>query len=157
MGAVGTVIQVGDGRGFVVATDYTCYVITAAHCLGKLPEAYPAREYFEATQRDFLGPLGGPREVWAECLFIDPVADIAVFGTPETQELYRQALAYEELTEQATPFPIGKLDFSGFRQEGPRTLPITIDGERRDITLPPSPPSICEAEKACPRYQSYRR
>ena len=29
----GTVIQVGDGRGFVIATKEARYVVTAAHCL----------------------------------------------------------------------------------------------------------------------------
>ena len=74
------VLQVGNGRGFVIAVGGLHYVVTAGHCLGTLPEAYAAREYFEATQEDFLGPLGGPRSVWAECVFIDPVADIAVLG-----------------------------------------------------------------------------
>jgi hypothetical protein len=29
--------------------------------------------------------------VWAECLFGDPVADIAILSTPDRQEQYRQA------------------------------------------------------------------
>jgi hypothetical protein len=32
----GTVIQVGDGRGFVIATREARYVVTAAHCLPNL-------------------------------------------------------------------------------------------------------------------------
>ena len=119
------------------------YVVTAAHCLGKLPEAYAARDYFEAAQQDFLGPLGGPRDVWAECVFMDPIADIAVFGTPDNQELSKQAQAYETLTEQATPFLIGRLDFSR-RRKGSRKASFTVEGVRRDIVLPPS--SLREAE-----------
>jgi hypothetical protein len=128
---IGTVIQVGDGRGFIIATKHARYVVTAAHCFGKLPEAYSARDYFEATQQDFLGPLGAPREVSAECVFIDPIADIAVFGTPETQELHQQAQAYEILTEQATPFPIGKLRFPRrrFREASSTARMLSLSGE----------------------------
>jgi hypothetical protein len=109
----GTVVQVGDGRGFIIATKRARYVVTAAHCVEKpLPSPDPARYFEEATYRNFIGPLGGPRSVWAECVFIDLIADIAVFGQPETQVLYKQAQVYETLTEQATPFRIGKLRFS---------------------------------------------
>ncbi len=139
------VVQVGKyrGRGFIVAIGDVRYVVTAAHCVGqKLPIAQPARGSQEVTYRNFIGPLGGKRRVWAECLFMDPIADIAVFGAPDTQELYEQAAAYEALTEHVA-LRIGKLDFSR-RREGPRTVSFTVDGERRDITLPPS--SLREAE-----------
>jgi hypothetical protein len=26
--------------------------------------------------------------VWAECLFVDPIADLAVLGAPDSQELH---------------------------------------------------------------------
>ena len=35
--------------------------------------------------------------VWAEWLFVDPVADIAALGTPDSQALSDQAVAYDEL------------------------------------------------------------
>ena len=38
----------------------------------------------ECTRANFLG---GTRNVWAECLFVDPVADVAVFGEPEHKAL----------------------------------------------------------------------
>jgi hypothetical protein len=33
MEAGGTVVQVGDGRGFIIATKCARYVVTAAHCV----------------------------------------------------------------------------------------------------------------------------
>jgi hypothetical protein len=34
-----------------------------------------------------LGPLKGKRTVWATCLFVDQIADIAVLGQPDNQAL----------------------------------------------------------------------
>jgi S1-C subfamily serine protease len=90
------VVQVGKygGRGFIVAAGDSRYIVTAAHCVGKLPEPQPARNTSDVTYRHFIGPLGGKRLVSAECLFMDPIADLAVFGSPDTQNLYEQAIAY---------------------------------------------------------------
>jgi hypothetical protein len=41
--------------------------------------------------------LGESPTVWAECLFVDPVADIAVVGQPDSQSLYAENEAYYEL------------------------------------------------------------
>jgi hypothetical protein len=76
----GTVIQVGDGRGFCITTKRARYVVTAAHCLPDLPPADAAAYTQDRTYRDFLGPLGGLRNVWAECVFANPVADLAVLA-----------------------------------------------------------------------------
>jgi hypothetical protein len=73
------------------------------------------------------------------------VADIAVLGTPETQELYQRAQAYDALTEQATPFAVGKLDFSR-RRKRPRNVSLAVDGARREVVLPPSPVREAESE-----------
>jgi hypothetical protein len=129
MEAGGTVVQVGDGRGFIIATKRVRYVVTAAHCVEPLPPPQPARYSSDVTYPNFIGPLGGERHVWAECAFIDLIADVAVFGQADNHE---QALAYVELTEQATPFPIGKLRFSRQRLR-PREVEMTIDGERRSF------------------------
>jgi hypothetical protein len=134
--AGGTVVQVGDGRGFIIATKRARYVVTAAHCVEPLPPPQPARDISEATYRNFIGPLGGERHVWAECVFIDLIADIAVFGEPDNQELYEQAQAYEELTEQATPFRIGKLRFPRQRLR-PREGVMRIEGELLRVPPPP--------------------
>ena len=70
-------------------------VITAAHCLPELPPPHRASYTKERTYADFLSPLGQEPTVWAECLFVDPVSDLAVFGSPDNQELSDEADAYE--------------------------------------------------------------
>ncbi|MGH6840337.1 MAG: S1 family peptidase [Methylocella sp.] len=102
------VVTVGDGRGFVIAVKHTnCekmryemrYVVTAAHCLPFLPPAMPAMDAEEKTYKKLLAPLGSKPIVWAECLFIDPVADIAVLGTPDGQIFYDESDAYQQLVQ----------------------------------------------------------
>jgi hypothetical protein len=96
------VLRVGGGRGFVVerrrhtGSGVERIVITAAHCLRELPPPGFADEYL---YRGLLGPLRGKRTVWAECLFVDPVADIAVLGSPDNQMLSNQAAAYDRLID----------------------------------------------------------
>lgn len=83
-------------------------VVTAAHCLGKLPPAN-AMAYFEERTYNLLGSLDGSKSnVCAECLFVDPVGDIAVLGTPDAQEMYEQAEAYDALVDDATALRIGR-------------------------------------------------
>jgi Trypsin-like peptidase domain len=77
------VITVGHGRGFVVEGAGERLVITAAHCLPSLPPALPSVGLETRT----YGPLLALREeqprVWAVCRFVDPIADIAVLGSPD--------------------------------------------------------------------------
>jgi hypothetical protein len=114
------VVQVGDGRGFVVeGKNYLGraerIVITAAHCLSHarladgtegLPPCHPGRYLEEQTYPRLLAPLKGKRTVWATCLFADPIADIAVLGAPDSQALETEADAYEELVMGVTPLPV---------------------------------------------------
>src|SRR5262245_19793104 len=89
----GRIIRVGDGRGFIVegldvVGRRNRYVLTAAHCLeglleGKCPRAHPARYVDDAIYKDILGPLSEKPTVWAECLYVDPIADIAILGSPD--------------------------------------------------------------------------
>ena len=101
----GAVLRVRYGRGFIVGRrNHLSYidriVITAAHCLPKkLPPCHPARYADEGTYRNLLGPLGGKCTVWAECLFVDPIADIAMLGQPDNQTFGDQADAYDRLVE----------------------------------------------------------
>jgi hypothetical protein len=44
----------------------------------------------ERTYRDLVGPLGRKKAVCAECLFVNPVADIALLG-PTGQSGLRQS------------------------------------------------------------------
>lgn len=87
-------------------------VVTAAHCLGpKLPPAH-AMAFAEEKIYNLLGSLDGSKaNICAECLFVDPVADIAVLGAPDnqaSQEMYEQAEAYEALVDVAPALRIGK-------------------------------------------------
>jgi Trypsin-like peptidase domain len=74
-------------------------VITAAHCLPHLPPPHPARYLEEETYQALLAPLGDGPTIWAQCLFVDPVADIAVLGSPDSQDLSDKADAYDCLLE----------------------------------------------------------
>ena len=101
------VITVGHGRGFVVegSRGKLC-VITASHCIPHLPPAHPASHLEERTYPNLLGRIGESPTVWAECLFADPVADIAVLGEPDGQELYDECNAYCNLMPDE-PLTIG--------------------------------------------------
>jgi len=105
--ATEAVVRVGGGRGFIIEAGHNRLVITAAHCLPHFPPAASVSYVSDRTYAEILGPLGdGETKVWAECLFADPVGDIAVLGSPDNQELYNEALAYEELTEAAPGLPV---------------------------------------------------
>ena len=84
-------------------------VITAAHCLPHLPPAYAASSLEYRTYRELLGRAGETkRTVWAQCLFADPVSDIAVLGQPDNQELYDRANAYDSLVWDAFELDISE-------------------------------------------------
>jgi hypothetical protein len=107
------VVRVGHGRGFVVEHHRNRVVITASHCLPTdsdggliLPPSHPGAYLHEITYQKLLGPLGGEPTVWAECLFVDPIADIAVLGSPDNQALSAEADAYEELVGGAVALKI---------------------------------------------------
>lgn len=132
------VVRVGKGgRGFVVRyTDYMGArkqaVITAAHCLPHLP---PRRRETDCyTYRRILGPLGRRRpKVWAQCAFVDPIADLAVL-TAVDQSIPEEVGPFEELTSgpsiqvgpiryqyPLTPFPVKLLSLDGNWIEGTAT------------------------------------
>jgi hypothetical protein len=112
------IVRVGDGRGFVVrCQNYHGHeelvVITAAHCLPHFPPPHPAMYLEERTYQRILGPLGRGRVVWAECLFADPMADIAVLGSPDDQALYDKAEFYRRLVASAHPFTVADAPAQG--------------------------------------------
>ena len=76
------VIAVGSGRGFVVEGAGERLVITAAHCLPFLPPPLHSFGLEARTYGPLLAPRGEPPRAWAECRFVDPIADIAVLGSP---------------------------------------------------------------------------
>jgi hypothetical protein len=93
------VITVGDGRGFIVEGDLEKrYIITAAHCLPWLPPAHGASHPEERTYQKLIAAIGDEPSVWAECVFADPVADIAVLSEPDRHDVPDECQAYEELT-----------------------------------------------------------
>jgi hypothetical protein len=116
-------ITVGGGRGFVVLGNGRRYVITAAHCLPFLPPPCSFAHPEEQTYKDLLAPLGQTPRVWAECMFVDPIADVAVLGPPDNQSLGERANAYEALVDSVSPFTI-----SGVPVEATASL-ISLAGE----------------------------
>ncbi len=79
-------------------------VVTAAHCLPRLPPIGPLER--KQTYRNLLGGLGAKKDIWARCLFVDPIADIAVLGPPDDQ-VPAKADTYLEFAEHAPRFKIG--------------------------------------------------
>ena len=100
------IIKVGDGRGFIVERGAFRFIITAAHCLPHLPPCHLMTQLEEITYRNLVGHLDGDGVVWVECIFADPVQDIAVLGTPDDQELSEQADLYKKLTGAVMPVQI---------------------------------------------------
>src|ERR1700733_2293925 len=123
-----SVVKVGDGRGFVVSYripitplkltgpiakhfrpatfDERRLVITAAHCLPHLPPPHPVSYAIDRTYQNLIGKIGGKRDIWTECRFVDPVADLAVLGHPDSQDLGDESLKFEVLTTEVQPLPI---------------------------------------------------
>src|SRR4051794_27473695 len=91
------VLGVSEGRGLVVSAAGNHLVITAAHCLPGFPPCYSASGLEDRTYKKLLGPLGTQPSVTAQCLFVDPISDVAVLGCPDTQAQDRDARAYENL------------------------------------------------------------
>jgi hypothetical protein len=115
----GCVIKVGGGRGFIIEHRVRVsrpkhlrkgislspfvdrrLVVTAAHCLPKFPPATAGSYLHERTYKRLLGSLNAnKKDVSAECLFADPIADVAVLGCPDTQEYGDEADAYSALLD----------------------------------------------------------
>ena len=50
------------------------------------------------------------RNVWTECVFVDPIGDLAVLDSPDAQELANKAHAYDRLMKAALPLQVSQLD-----------------------------------------------
>lgn len=90
----------------------------------------------KCTYETLLGPLGVKPTVSAECLFADPVADIAILSGPDSQALFDQAEAYEEFMDDKVPLIIGDAPKEGRKQvvlpgDGPFAGSFTIKTPRR--------------------------
>jgi hypothetical protein len=107
--------------------------LLSAHCLlrdnkPRLPALHGEPGWdWDTTYQKLLAPLGGEPAAWAECLFVDPVGDIAVLGSPDNQALWEQADAYGEFVdaEEVTPLTISALEKTGVE---PATL-VAKDGK----------------------------
>jgi hypothetical protein len=97
------VITVGNGRGFVVEGAGERLVITAAHCLPFLPPALASLALEPRGYGPLLALRGDAARVCAVCRFVDPIADIAVLGSPDAAH----ADDYQALMATATALPIG--------------------------------------------------
>jgi hypothetical protein len=96
------VVQVSDGRGFIVSAGESQYVITAAHCLpfDRLPTPHLANGATELTFRDIIGRLGSKRRtISAELCAFSLTDDVAAFSEPDGQELYDQRAEFEKFAE----------------------------------------------------------
>lgn len=60
-----------------------------------------------------LGRLDDERYLCAECLFVDPVADIAVLGAPDSQYFYEESEAYEDLIESVPALTVRDIHGEG--------------------------------------------
>jgi hypothetical protein len=109
------------------------FVITAAHCLPFFPPCHGASYLEERTYKALLGPLGAEPTIWAECLFADPIADIAVLGSADNQELSDEADAYSELTEGVRPLSIGEPVWQEGRAHISRAIPSLGIPEQRFV------------------------
>jgi len=130
------VLRVGDGRGFVVRYYTQNIIITAAHCLPHFPPCHLFSYLHERTYK-LLGPLKSKPAVWAECWFADPIADIAVLGQPDGQELSDEAEAYDQLVDNVEPFIVADAPAqveSATPSEGPARV-LSLDGEWLDVRL----------------------
>src|SRR5580765_7423289 len=127
------IVTVDAGRGFLVTqAPWPPRVITAGHCLPHLPPAHPWSHTEERTYPNLLGPLGLPPTIAAECMFVDPIADLAVLECPDGQVLCDEAEAYEEFMEGRPALRIGTIT------ELCTAWLLTLAGEWERCTMRPS-------------------
>ncbi len=113
------VVAVGGGRGFIINTDPKL-IVTAAHCLPEFPPALSFSSLAERTYGTLVGRIGQSRqEIWAECLFADPIADIAVLGEPDDQELSDEHDAFETFVDQTPALECGRSPPPSLPMEAP--------------------------------------
>jgi hypothetical protein len=106
------VMTVGHGRDFIVqARDRL--VVTAAHCIegpALLMGSGACRRVIRVDRPSQSG-RHGTYAIWATCLFVDPISDIAVLGPPDGQVLFEQSDNYENLVDAAEPLRIAEARF----------------------------------------------
>jgi hypothetical protein len=104
------VVTVGEGRGFLVdRSPWPPDVMTAAHCLSSLPPAHPYSYPRERMYPNLLGPRLAAPTTWAECVFVDPIADVAVLSAPDGQVCYDESEEYEQFMAGRPTLRLGRL------------------------------------------------
>jgi hypothetical protein len=128
-----SLVRVGGGRGFVMQEPerhQRRYIISAAHCLPAIPRPPGMREGQEETFQNILGPLDGEITVSADCVYVDPISDIVVLGTPNSEEAHDEVDAYAALIEPLALLRPGDAALT----ETPAYL-IALDGHLIDCTV----------------------
>ncbi|MEY9532153.1 hypothetical protein [Sinorhizobium fredii] len=124
------VIRVGDGRGFIAQTVANPVIITCAHCLPHMPPATGAIMMTEEkTYPRLVGVLGREPTLTVECLFVDPVADIAVLGEPDGEAFSDEAEAYRAFVEEREGLPIAAEQNAAWRGGNRGGAWLTLEGK----------------------------
>src|SRR5262249_41383950 len=67
--------------------------------------------------KNLLGTPGGSKpKIWANCMFVDPIADVAILCEPDVQaneQSSQQSEAYLELTDNVPVFSLGSAPKKG--------------------------------------------
>lgn len=131
----GTVLRIGDGRGFVVDAEGDRMILTAAHCLHEtlLVGAHSGSE--DRLFRNLIGALGSEPDVCCQCYFLDPIADIAVLGEPDNQMFFQEAEDYNNLLESMKAFTVGKSRAKLGDELTRKGLVMSLKNEWVDCTL----------------------
>jgi len=125
-----SIINVGDGRGFVVNAGGAQWVITCAHCLPFFPKCHVMNFAEEKTYRNLLGRIGtADRETWAECIFVDPISDTAVLSGPDSEAFSEEMDKYETLTAD-----ICAIRIAAAKQDEPICI-LGVNGEWRQSAV----------------------
>ena len=106
LGPLSSIIEVDGGRGFIVERQKNRFVLTVAHCLPHLPPCSLMSHGEERTYKHSLGVIGQHAKVWAQCLFADPVSDIAILGSPDYQTFFEQSDQWKTFIQALKPIPI---------------------------------------------------
>lgn len=145
-----SVIRVGAGRGFIVnGKGDSKIVITAGHCLPKMPPCMNFSDLGERTYRHLLGPIGRRRTITAECLFVDPISDLAVLGASDDQDLSKEHDAYQRFMEPLTAFSIGAARLTPMMQQGEPGWVLSLSGQWQPCEMSHfgGPIWICDDDK----------